>query len=363
MVTFEALQAKYGDCLLLRYTDKGGTERLWVVDGGPSGIYPQVLKPRLEELRGDAAQLRIDLAMVSHIDDDHINGMAQLLRDLLQQKSKKKTPWLDIKRFWFNSFCAITGGAAVVSGGMVLAGTGGAPLAQSDLRTDIGRAILASVGQGDQITADLVALGIPLNGPKNTLVSSPGSQTVDGAKVTILGPMRARLQALQKKWKKESKVVLAGYMDDSVPNLSSLAMLVEIDGRKILLTGDALGDDIVQVWNEGSAAPQKQAPVDILKMPHHGSFRNVSQTFLEKFPAKHYVFSANGNYDNPDDETLELLVETQKNRDYTIHVTGPMLEYACSPPKPTQRVQRLLAELNKGKNFTYVIDQPVLITL
>ena len=36
------------------------------------------LKPRLEQLRGSAAKLTIDLAMLSHVDDDHVNGILQM---------------------------------------------------------------------------------------------------------------------------------------------------------------------------------------------------------------------------------------------------------------------------------------------
>jgi glyoxylase-like metal-dependent hydrolase (beta-lactamase superfamily II) len=110
MITFEALNAKHGDSILLRYDD-AGEQRLWVIDGGPGGVFKGSLWPRLEELKGDEEALRIDLAMVSHIDDDHINGMLQLSRSLVKAKDKGKTPPLDIRRFWHNGFREIVGGS------------------------------------------------------------------------------------------------------------------------------------------------------------------------------------------------------------------------------------------------------------
>ena len=35
--------------------------------------------------------------------------------------------------------------------------------------------------------------------------------------------------------------------------------------------------------------------VDVLKMPHHGSDRNMDRAFLERITADHYVFSGNGS--------------------------------------------------------------------
>ncbi len=50
--------------------------------------------------------------------------------------------------------------------------------------------------------------------------------------------------------------------------------------------------------------------VDILKFPHHGSFRNMKKEFLENVTADHYVISADGRDDNPDEATLDMIVET-----------------------------------------------------
>ena len=74
--SLEALQAFHGDCLLLH---AGTAEEpvLLLIDGGPSGTWETSLQPRLEELRaerGGGGALQIDLAMVSHIDDDHVAG-------------------------------------------------------------------------------------------------------------------------------------------------------------------------------------------------------------------------------------------------------------------------------------------------
>src|SRR5438132_13595863 len=73
MFVLEALQAKHGDCLLLHWGDQA-SPRLALIDGGPDTVYSQMLKPRLQEIAEERGveRLRLDLTMVSHIDDDHI---------------------------------------------------------------------------------------------------------------------------------------------------------------------------------------------------------------------------------------------------------------------------------------------------
>src|SRR6185503_13237830 len=76
LFTLEALHAKHGDSLLLHY-GKPGAPNLIVIDGGPAGVYKTSLRPRLTELkqsRSADAPLTIRMMMVSHLDDDHING-------------------------------------------------------------------------------------------------------------------------------------------------------------------------------------------------------------------------------------------------------------------------------------------------
>ena len=68
--------------------------------------------------------------------------------------------------------------------------------------------------------------------------------------------MQPEIAALQKKheaWLKERKkkgkspqAALAAYVDKSVPNLSSIVLLAEAKGKRMLLTGDARGDKILQ---------------------------------------------------------------------------------------------------------------------
>src|SRR5258705_9935613 len=102
--------ARKGDCLLLHYgtAEKPG---LVMIDGGPKSVYGPHLKPRLiaiRQARGLDAQspLPVDLLMVSHVDDDHIQGILDLTRDL---RDASGVPFVRIRRLWHNSFDELIG--------------------------------------------------------------------------------------------------------------------------------------------------------------------------------------------------------------------------------------------------------------
>ena len=105
-------------------------------------------------------------------------------------------------------------------------------------------------------------------------------------------------------------------------------VLVEIGGKRILLTGDGRGDHTLDgLEAAGLLDAEGKIEVDILKMPHHGSIRNVEAGYFEKIHAKHYVVSANGKFDNPDIPTLKLISDARPDDDFTIHLTYPTDEF------------------------------------
>jgi hypothetical protein len=152
-----------------------------------------------------------------------------------------------------------------------------------------------------------------------------------------VGPMKRDVEELRKKhdaWLKKFKKewknpaeALAAYVDTSVPNLFSLVLLASIAGKRILLTGDARGDQVLR--NLEAAGLMKKGgkiEVDLLKVPPRGSSDNLADDFFERIIAKHYVFSGNGEHGNPEREALEMLFNARSDDDYTIHLTYPIDE-------------------------------------
>lgn len=321
--SLEALRAQHGDSLILHFGD-AAKPRVIVIDGGPSGVFKDALLPRLEQLRDErGGQLEIEILMVSHIDSDHVKGVLELAAAL--EADNKLHEGFKVKTLWLDSFEDTVGDAAPASlGGTVAA-------------TDEAAATVASVGEGRKLRN----LGANLNWVQNSgfeeLVMAPDDQGVEvdlglvPMKLTVIGPRAAELDELRKKWAKEVKELLekeedaakvADYVDKSVANLASIVCLVELGGRRMLLTGDARGDKVLLgLEAAGLLEPDKSMTVDLLKVPHHGSSRNLEQKFFERVRAREIVISANGKYSNPDKATLEMISAAREDDDFTLHFT------------------------------------------
>jgi hypothetical protein len=346
--TLEALQAAHGDALILHYGPLT-RPRFILVDGGPKGIFKASLGPRLKEIhtaRGGGV-LEIRLMMISHIDEDHIAGILDFTR-MLRDFTDRNVPLpFDVLTLWHNSFDDIAG---KVNASVGTALTAAQLLGSAKPKTADGAAIIASVAQGRQLRLDADALGLNMNSGFDDMLqfSASGGPLNMGAQLTftVLGPRQAELEALNRKWDREVKALLAKkkrkktdgggsqltaadlralaaeFVDRSIHNLSSVVVLAEFDGKRILLTGDARGDFILESLREARLLKNGKIAVDIFKVPHHGSVRNAAAELFEVVVADHYVFSANGRDGNPDPPVFDLIFKARPKGRYHLWLTN-----------------------------------------
>lgn len=367
LFSLDVLRARKGDCLMLHY-GPADTPRLILIDGGPSNVYQPHLKPRLAQIHAareleEADALPVDVVMVSHVDDDHIKGILELTKEQRGEPDVR----LDVTSLWHNSFddllktkpnelvagfgtASLSGGGAGddngFDAGAVLASMGTAALNKEDEienKDDLqALQVLASIAQGRQLRLDAEALEWKPNHKfKGKLIlASDASKPVtldSGLKMTVVGPMQPELLALQEahdewlrkqkeKKKKDPQAALAAFVDPSIPNLSSIVVLAELGGKRMLLTGDARGDKIMEGMElVGLLQKGGKMHVDLLKVPHHGSENNMETIFFQRVTADHYVMSGDGEHGNPERETLEMLLEARgDDADYEIHLTYPI---------------------------------------
>lgn len=338
LTTLEVLKAKQGDSLLLHCGTKTDP-KIMVIDGGPSGVFNETLKPRLLAIKENLkkSSLPLSMVMVSHLDDDHINGIHALTDFMIQLKSGHQPIPFDIENLWCNNFDDIIGNiqlptVAGVAAASVASAAKAALPKLSNKQSHIA-AVIASVDQGRKLRNNAKQLGLVVNKPfkaKNGLAvmvrGDIGQKAISlgGAKITVIHPNTERLEKLQKEWDKKLKEaakkgdgtvkvatiakLLTG-MDTSPYNLSSIVCLVEVGKRKILLTGDARMDDIEEGLKKNKLLKNGKLKVDIFKLPHHGSIRNATKDLLKIIQADHYVISADGANDNPDKPLLEMLAD------------------------------------------------------
>ncbi len=354
LFSLDVIRAGEGDCTILHYGSKGGP-RLVLIDGGPGGTYED-LKKRLQEIKDarglDANEpLPVELLMVSHVDDDHILGVLDLTWDLIQTDPT----FARVQHFWHNSFENVIGEVPPQLTAAFTAQFGPAsldePLDDLSPALDVDEKVvvpslklLASIRRGAQLRKNIIErLGSKLNAHfgGDLIAADKNSKAVnfgDGLKFTVAGPMLPELRNLHKDhqaWLKElaaknqkAEDVLTDYSDRSRTNLSSIVVLAEAGGKRILFTGDALGNKIMKglelagVIEEGGSLH-----VDVLKVQHHSSDRNADLDFYQRITADHYVYSGDGKNGNPERASFEWLLEARGEEDeYTIHLTYPIPE-------------------------------------
>jgi hypothetical protein len=370
ILTLEALHAKHGDSLLLHYGDTSNPQ-LIVIDGGPAGVFGQSLKPRLDQLkarRTPDGSLPIRLLMVSHLDDDHINGVLSLTDRLVDMKKDQQALPYKIGTLWHNSFDDLLGTtklAAFESASVAVASVptdGAVPTGLPISRP--AALVLASVGQGRKLRDNAKALSLKVNaGVNEKLVMAPakGKKQVklDGLELTVIGPNKQRVTELQKNWDAELKkhkwaadakgrARAAAYVDDSVYNLSSIVVLAKAGDKTMLLTGDARGDDILTGLKSSGLLKNDTLHVDLLKLPHHGSDRNVETDFFRRVTADHYVISADGKHGNPEVATLKMISEAREDDEYQVSLTN----------KEDRLVRFFSAEKERGKKYQAAFRDP-----
>lgn len=369
--SLDVIRARKGDCLILHY-GTADDPHLVMIDGGPKSVYTPHLRPRLEQIRADRGlsknePLPVDLLMVSHVDDDHIQGILDLTREMIAADMNQKPQIVQVLGFWHNSFENIIDhtpdeltasftnkfGAASMEGDPPDDLTV-EPDGEDEETIKSTLKVLASIKQGAQLRHDAERLEFPRNAEfGEKLVLAEGKNSFDmenGLTFTVVGPMLPELKKLHAKhqeWLNDlaekgltAEDALAAYVDKSVPNLSSIVVLAEADGKSMLLTGDARGDrileglELVELVEMGG-----KLEVDILKVPHHGSANNLDDDFFERIIAKHYVFSGNGEHGNPERESLEMLLRARGDDDYEVHLTYPVKEIDAGRKADWQKEQ------------------------
>jgi len=308
-ISIYVLPALRGDCLWVECTRDAGPPWRLLVDGGMAGTWP-VLRKHIAGL-AQGMPLHIDLAVVSHIDSDHIGGMLQLFAST--------DPKLTFGDIWFNGLPQLP---------------------------EAGSARSRSVAEGERLVDLLGGQGggapLPWNarfGRAAAMTSGDGAyQEIaypDGPTLTLLSPTPKRLEALRKVWTSELLLLQRGdpgeppsaalrlplddlgalaamqtTPDHSPANGSSIAFLLEYAGRSCLLGADAfspvLGTALTSLANARDGRP---IDIDVFKLPHHCSKGNVTASLLGVVPARHYVVSTNGDrFNHPDDIALARVV-------------------------------------------------------
>ncbi len=325
----EVLSKRDGSCLLVHY---GTTEkrRFVLVDGGPPGNYREALLPRLDELRAQHApggSLELEALVSTQADDGESGGLKRMLAAMLRGEG----PQVSIKRFWTNTFDPF------------------------DTYDPEQKPVMSAL----IVPHYAKALGLPVNAPFDRFVSQPrtGAPQVDladGLRLTVLGPrgafsefwIREVARALHQKGRhpgggarppqvvetvsspeiylRPSPVRIpdvdpGSSQDESARNRTSFVLLLEFEGRRVLLTSDAGGDDIVAAAAQAGLLDRGDSVLlDLVSLPHYGSRRNVDPAFFATIKADRYLVQGAARHRLPNPSTLQMLIDSRADEEYEL---------------------------------------------
>jgi len=331
MLRLRIVQAEFGDCLILEFGTASKPRHI-LIDGGPETIYDRHLRGELERIKSAGGKL--DLAMLSHVDNDHALGLLDLLTELRQQRANGTDETIALDGLWLNSFRQTIGSGnnieARMSALMTTAGSAARVMGAADLA-------VKGISEGHQLRLAATTLSIPINpGIAQGLIcvdDMPQPIAFGNLRLQVVGPTKQNLQELREEWlawlqTHEDAVasgdpLLAAMADRSIPNLSSIMVVAQAHHKTVLLTGDGRGDHLLQSLQQAKLLDSKgKLHVNVLKVSHHGSDRNATKTFFQKITADKYVLSANGLYGNPDLATLIWIVESARKRHKKIELVA-----------------------------------------
>ena len=350
-IWIEMLPANEGDCILITipYEDI----RI-LIDGGTRETYISYLKDRLLQIKEEGKE--IDLLVVTHVDNDHIGRIIELLRE---NRSFAESKIIKIQNIWHNSYRHLQFHKELITGDAekyILQKIVARGVSQEMCQFAEGKKEISAL-QGTSLAALILRGGYNWNMQflgKAVKKQQKKIKLGNVCTIEVLLPGQEELEKLAKKWKYELKrsrisfqfsedklfddayeyyyrffaqesigkkkqisaknkeyedineikklAERQGKPDSSETNASSISLLLNYKGKRILLLADNIAGKVME--NE-----KINGIFDVIKLPHHGSVRNISDGFLTNCVAKKYLISTNSEkYGHPDIETLAKII-------------------------------------------------------
>jgi len=313
-IRFEFFEAGQGDSILVS-TDEGTNI---LIDGGAGGLYTR----KLRNLKKQLSQL--DLVVLTHLDDDHILGLRDLLKFDVDNITKNDRYIPLIKEVWYNAFRNTSNKNDIDFKPPRRSST-------ISIKNQLKFREYMSLVQGkiqykDYISIDYLTKALEVN----------------DIKLILLSPNDDKLKELYLKYKKEFKKTTASTFskckdfkstiedlskksfsdtdDNSESNGSSIAFILIYQNKKFLFLADAhipLIIESLKKVKEQYFKHEDRMEFEFIKLSHHGSRNNINHNFLDLVQSENYVILTNSNgHKHPDKETLSKILVRNKKLNY-----------------------------------------------
>lgn len=321
------LQAFNGDSIWISF-EQNTTNRNILIDGGTSTSYTYTDKNK--KLKDGALKLLIeslkekkeilDLVILTHIDDDHIDGF-------LKWFGKDKDAIQYLKEVWFNSGRTIK---------KYLNDTN----SEVDSLKFKESTILTSVQQGVDFENYISDNGIW----DEKVIKQKDVIAWSDISFQVLSPGKEKLEKLLKEWHKKNPESLLDTSrktdyaktlkqlieedsfeeDKDLYNGSSIAFILKSIEKNYLFLGDSHPSEVLTELDSLGYDENNKLSVDLIKLSHHGSKKNNPIEIFKIVDTEKYVISTNGDMHNhPDKATIARIVAT--NPEAKIYFNYPNL--------------------------------------
>lgn len=319
MVDVYMLAANEGDCILIRYGNDKEKHNI-LIDGGTETCGRNV-KKIIESCNNNGEKM--DVIIVTHVDEDHIGGLIsgiaaideKVLHNCVQNITFNTS--IGFQRHCQSNLKITNKPEESVK--VTVSETDGCSVGHAKSLCDI----IADKGLNDRLTDFIIA----------------GTQMiVGGAILTLLSPDKKSLNKFMNTWKEDleqepekgcawelpdtiyqdiSHLMSKNYpsSDGSPSNRASIAFIFEYEDVSILFLGDAVAP--VYVTELKRYMKNKTITLDAIKLPHHGSSRNISEAFLKSINTDTFMISSNGKtfngqYTVPSKITISKLLKDRE---------------------------------------------------
>jgi len=304
------LPAFNGDSILIKTYYENNKEFIILIDGGTPSTFEYSLKKNLKDLE------RIDILVLTHIDDDHIGGLINFFKNSIIEK-------IEIGEIWYNQpdigFYEPKLDKALIS----------VPQAEDWkglIKQKKPNAIIKEITTENRIIningLEFIILS-PTTEIKNKLYEVWLKERNKTKKTDLKSLISNNKPSYSKSLEELSKVNFKSEksINNDIYNSSSISFKLKCPDISFLLLADSRPEVITDTLKELGYSITKPLEVNFVKISHHGSLNNTSQELLSLIKSNNYLISTNGgtsNHKHPSRETIARIVYKSNRLDNTI---------------------------------------------